>query len=95
MERSGAVDAGIESELVDHLRATTSLGRTEAARVIADVLAYYAEDLPAFVRRRHSELQRVGVYNDAIFEIIISELPTRRYVVSQLSARQVRRLIYG
>ena len=95
MERSGVVDAGIEGELVDHLRATTPLGRAEAARVIADVLAYYAEDLPTFVRRRHSELKRAGLRNQAIFESIIFELPTRRYAVLQLSARQVRRLIYG
>jgi hypothetical protein len=82
-------------DLLDHLARTTALGPNEAARVVADVLAYFAESTEEYVRRRHGELQARGLTNDRCFERIASELQQRRVRAPQLSARQLRRLIYG
>lgn len=85
----------VPAELVTHLVRTTDLSPTEASRVVADVLAYYCETAPDWVRRRHSELQRSGLTNDAIFERISAELPDRRFQADGLSARQLRRIVYS
>jgi hypothetical protein len=82
-------------DLLDHLARTTVLGPNEAARVVADVLAYFSESTEEYVRRRHGELQARGLTNDRIFERIAAELPQRRVRAPELSARQLRRLVYG
>lgn len=81
-------------ELRTHLTRSTSLSPSEADRVIAEVLAYFDEDVPGFVRRRHTELQARGVRNDEAFERIRAELGTRRYSPQELSLRQLRRIVY-
>jgi hypothetical protein len=81
-------------ELRTHLSHSTSLSPSEADRVIAEVLAYFAEDIPAFVRRRHTELQSRGVRNEAAFAQIATELRSRRFAPPALSARQLRRIVY-
>jgi hypothetical protein len=85
----------LHEDLVDHLARTTSLSQGEAARVVADVLAYFAEDTEEHVRRRHAELKARGLLNDQIFERILAELPRRRVVPPDLSLRQLRRIVYG
>ncbi|QMU76222.1 hypothetical protein GXW83_11195 [Streptacidiphilus sp. PB12-B1b] len=82
-------------ELLDHLARTTALGPSEAARVVADVLAYFSESTEEYVRRRHGELQAKGLTNERIFERIAQELPQRRVRAAELSARQLRRTVYG
>jgi hypothetical protein len=82
-------------ELVDHLTVTTRLNREEAGRAVAEVLAYFSESLEQFVTRRHAELQEEQHKNAAIFEEISAELTVRRFVAPSLTARQVRRIIYG
>lgn len=81
-------------ELRTHLARTTPLSPTEADRVIAEVLAYFGEDVPTFVRRRHAELQARGVRNDESFARIAQELGTRRFKPPALSLRQLRRIVY-
>jgi hypothetical protein len=70
-------------------------GRTEAARVIDDVVSYYAEPTEEYVRRRHDELQTYGLRNAAIFEQISTELEGRVVAAPELSLRQLRRIVYG
>jgi hypothetical protein len=82
-------------DLVAHLTSTTPLGEGEAARVVADVLAYFSETAEEFVRRRHGELKRHGFTNDEIFPRIAAELGARRVAAPELSLRQLRRIIYG
>lgn len=82
-------------DLVSHLMRTTALGPGEAARVVAEVLAYFHESSEAFVRRRHGELKSGGLTNDQIFERIAGELPLRRVAAPELSLRQLRRIVYG
>ncbi|MFQ6265119.1 hypothetical protein ACLLO4_01780 [Kutzneria viridogrisea] len=74
---------------------TTVLGPGEAARVVAEVLAYFHEPVEAYVRRRHGELKSAGLTNDQIFDRIAGELPLRRVAAPELSVRQLRRIVYG
>jgi hypothetical protein len=82
-------------DLLAHLSRTTTLSPGEAARVVADVLAYFAEPTEDFVRRRHAELRAHGLANDQIFGRIAAELPLRRVAPPELSLRQLRRIVYG
>ncbi len=81
--------------LLGHLQRTTAIGPGEARRVVEDVLAWCAEDIEAFVRRRHRELRAQGAANSEAFERIARELTTRRVAAPALSIRQIRRVIYG
>ena len=83
------------SDLVDHLGRTSLLTRSEAARVVAEVLTYFCETTEQVVRRRHRELQAAGLRNEAIFGQLAAELRLRRVAVAPLTDRQLRRIIYG
>ncbi len=93
--RAMSVPRHPHEDLIEHLTRTTALGRGEAARVVADVLAYFGEPVEEFVRRRHAELRSRGLANDAIFKRIAAELPGRRVAAPDLSLRQLRRIVYG
>jgi hypothetical protein len=84
----------VESALVDHLVAGTGLTPAEARRVAGDVLAFYAEPVEEFVRRRHAELKTYGARNDDIFTRIATELGDRVVAAPALSERQLRRIVY-
>jgi hypothetical protein len=84
-----------EPELVSRVAQSTGLTPNEAARVVADVVAYYAESTEAFVRRRHVGLQARGLRNPEIFARIHDELTRRVVAPPALSERQIRRIIYG
>ena len=81
--------------LVAHLVAGTGLTATEAARVVQDVLAFHAEPVEDYVRRRHAELKTYGARNDEIFARIADELVDRVVAAPRLSERQLRRVVYG
>ncbi len=81
-------------DLRGHLTGSTGLSPSEADRVIAEVLAYFDEDVPGFVRRRHSELQARGLRNEQAFTRIADELEDRRFAPPALSLRQLRRIVY-
>lgn len=83
------------ADLVAHLERSVPLSRATAERVIGDVLAHQNETVEQFVARRHTELVQQGLKNDRIFEVLVAELPQRRFAAAPLSVRQVRRLIYG
>ena len=87
--------AGALDELVEQVCRTTGLRTAEARRVVDDVVAYFTATTEDYVRRRHRDLQLRGVRNDASFAMIAEEL--RRYPVRapELSARQLRRIVYG
>jgi spore coat polysaccharide biosynthesis protein SpsF (cytidylyltransferase family) len=84
-----------EQLLVDHVVATTGLTPAEAARVIDDVVTFHAERVEDYVRRRHVQLKTYGAKNDDIFGRIAQELAGRVVAAPELSARQLRRMIYG
>ncbi len=82
-------------ELLEHLERTTRLSRPEAGRIVAEVLAYFAEPLEKFVARRHAELQGEELRNTDIFARIAEELGERRFAAPALTTRQIRRMVYG
>jgi hypothetical protein len=84
-----------DRSLVDHLVATTELTESEAARVVDDVVAFHAEPVEAYVRRRHAELKTYGARNPEIFARLAEELAQRVVAAPALSERQLRRIIYG
>ena len=84
-----------DDDLIAHLVRSTPLTPNEAARVVAEVVAYYGEAVPNYVRRRHAELRHRGLTNDRIFDEISAELAARRFAAPPLSHRQLRRLVYG
>ena len=89
------VSVVLHEDLVDHLTRSTLLSASEASRVVAEVVDYFAETVPDFVRRRHVELRSDGQTNDQIFAIVGAELSTRRFAALPLTPRQLRRLVYG
>jgi hypothetical protein len=94
MTSSGGRDSQ-HDELVEHLTRTSPLSRGDAARMVADVLAYFSEAAEEYVRRRHRELQARGLRNREIFARIAAELSERRFAAPELSERQLRRIVYG
>jgi hypothetical protein len=88
-------DVHDERDLVGHLVATTGLSESEAARVVEDVIAYLAEPVEDYVRRRHAELKTYGAKNPQIFAEIATELAERVVAAPELTERQLRRIVYG
>ena len=88
-------DEGALDGLIEHLGRTTRMNAAEARRVIEEVVTYFADTVERFVRRRHLELQAEQYRNDEIFERIAAELRVRRFAAPALTARQIRRMIYG
>ena len=82
-------------DLVDHLVRTTQLPAGVVRRVVDDVVAYFDEPVETVVRRRHRELQAAGRSNAEIFDRIAAELAARPVAAPDLSARQLRRIVYG
>ena len=82
-------------DLVRYLAASTGLPQPTAVRVVADVATYFSETIEEFVRRRHAELRQRQHGNDEIWPLIAAELRGRRFAAPALSARQLRRIVYG
>jgi hypothetical protein len=81
--------------LVDRIVASTGLTAAEAARVVEDVIAFHAEPVEEFVRRRHARLKTYGAKNSDIFARIAEELADRVVAAPELTERQLRRIVYG
>lgn len=71
------------------------LSPERAARAVAEVLDSCDLDVDGYIAQRHAELQREGLPNAEIYEHIASELPALRFRPAALTARQIRRRIYG
>ena len=97
MSHAARVSSAVQAheELVTHLARTSPLSQGEAARVVAEVLGYFGENVEEYVRRRHRELKTGGLTNEQVFAQIAAELPARRVAPPQLSLRQLRRVVYG
>ncbi|HEX6243192.1 MAG TPA: hypothetical protein VFZ61_19900 [Polyangiales bacterium] len=77
------------------LQHVLGLSPERAARAVAEILDALDCDIDSYIAERHAELQREGVPNAEIYERIASELPSMRFKGGALSARQIRRRIYG
>jgi hypothetical protein len=77
------------------LQHVLGLSPERAARAVAEVLDALDSDVDTYIAQRHADLQREGVPNPEIYARIARELPALRFKVGVLSARQIRRRIYG
>ena len=84
-----------EPDLIRHVTVSTGLPNDTAARVIADVLAYFDETVEDFVLRRHHELRLRQLKNAEIWSAISAEMAARRFAAPARSERQLRRIVYG
>ena len=81
--------------LVERIVVSTGLSPAEAARVVEDVVAFHAEPVEDYIRRRHAHLRTYGAKNDEIFARIAQELAGRVVAAPELTERQLRRIVYG
>ncbi len=81
--------------LLSYLRSSTELERDQLDHLVREVVAFFGETVESFAARRHADLRRTGLRNDAIFEQIAAELDGHRFAAPALSIRQIRRMIYG
>lgn len=89
------MDRSPPAELVRHVAGSTGLPAPTAARVVADVMAYFSETTEEYVRRRHRELKQRGHRNERIWAVLAAELENRPVAAPPLTQRQLRRIIYG
>lgn len=84
---------------VDALRSRlvsiVGLSPDQAEQVVSEVLDALDDTVDTFIARRHAELQRQGLHNDAIYAQLRRELHEGRFRAQTLSDRQIRRRIYG
>ena len=83
------------SDVQQRLQSVLGLSRTQASRAVDEVLDSLALEVDEYIARRHGELQLQGASNSEIFERIAEELRALRFKAPELSARQIRRRIYG
>lgn len=85
----------VEEALVQHVVESAGLEPAAARRLVEDVVAFYAEPVEDYVRRRHTRLKTYGARNDAIFAQLAEEVAGRVFAAPPLTERQLRRIIYG
>ena len=90
----GGVSASV-GDAQQRLQSLLGLSGRQAARAVDEVLDALGLEVDEFIARRHAELQSQGENNTEIFERIAEELATLRFKAPALSARQIRRRIYG
>jgi hypothetical protein len=78
-----------------YLEEKYGLDRDELASLLEDIWAFTDETAEDFIRRRHGELQRNGLRNEAIYRRLAAGAAAGRFRGPELSLRQVRRIIYG
>jgi len=83
------------AEVQLRLQSVLGLSRAQAGRAVDEVLDSLGLEVDEYIARRHGELQAQGESNSEIFERIAAELRALRFKAPELSARQIRRRIYG
>ena len=83
------------ADVQQRLQSVLGLSRAQATRVVDEVLDSLGLEVDEYIARRHGELQVAGASNTEIFERIAEELRALRFKAPELSARQIRRRIYG
>jgi hypothetical protein len=82
-------------DVQQRLQSLLGLSRAQASRAVDEVLDSLGLEVDEYIARRHGELQAQGESNNEIFERIAEELRVLRFKAPKLSARQIRRRIYG
>ncbi len=84
-----------ESAFKQYILDTFTIGEKEFDRLLDEINEFYNVGINEFIQIRHQELKKEGLLNKTIFAQIKMELEERRFKASELSLRQIRRIIYG
>lgn len=87
--------ASVATEARRRLQALLGLSTEQAARAVAETLDCFQLGVDAYIAARHAELQSEGDANPEIFERIATEVESMLFRAPTLTARQIRRRIYG
>jgi hypothetical protein len=79
----------------ERLERLLGLDPSLARRAVSETIDCLDREVDEFIADRHRELRALGAHNEAIYETIAREIPTLRFAAPKLSARQIRRRIYG
>jgi hypothetical protein len=79
----------------ERLERLLGLDPVRARRAVTETIDCLGQEVDEFIADRHRELRAQGARNEAIYETIAREIPTLRFAAPRLSARQIRRRIYG
>jgi hypothetical protein len=71
------------------------LSASAAERAVREILDCFGLGVDEYIRARHDELRGQGSGNEGIYQTIAEELPRLLFRAPRLSARQIRRRIYG
>lgn len=82
-------------EAQQRLQHVLGLSPELAARAVAETLDSLRLEVDEFITLRHAELQAAGISNQEIYERIAEEVRSLRFVAPPLTARQIRRRVYG
>jgi hypothetical protein len=79
----------------ERLERLFGLAPAQARRAVTEVVDCLWRGVDDYIAERHRELRSRGALNAQIYETIATELETLRFAAPALSARQIRRRIYG
>ena len=83
-------------DLAEHrLKALLGLTPEAAKRAVSEVLDCFDMSIDEHVVRHHAALHAQGFDNEAIYERIAADIQRLRFLAPRLTARQIRRRIYG
>jgi hypothetical protein len=79
----------------ERLERLLGLDPVRARRAVSETIDCLGQEVDDYIAERHRELRATGARNEEIYETIAGELPALRFAAPRLSARQIRRRIYG
>jgi hypothetical protein len=79
----------------ERLERLLGLAPAQAQRALLETFDCLSQGVDEFIAARHKELRARGMHNPAIYDTIAQELTVLRFAAPSLSARQIRRRIYG
>lgn len=79
----------------ERLERLLGLDPARARRAVTETIDCLGQEVDEYIATRHRELRARGARNDVIYETIAQEIPTLRFAAPKLTARQIRRRIYG
>ncbi|WP_028974343.1 hypothetical protein [Spirochaeta cellobiosiphila] len=85
----------MHEEYLTYLLESYPLDKTQMKNLIGDILEYFSENQEEYIQRRHYELQKDGLKNNEIYDLIHKEIEQRLFLGNPLTTRQIRRIIYG
>ncbi len=81
-------------DLKERLSQIIVVDSIDIEKLYEELLSFFSESISEYSIRRHRELQKEGFKNKDIYTKISKEIIQRLFKGKELSARQVKRIIY-